>query len=53
MRRGIGIGLAVCRAIAEVHGGHLRITDTQGGGTTVCLTLALSEQPEQPRELTQ
>ena len=51
MRRGIGIGLAVCRAIAEVHGGHLQITDTPGGGTTVSLTLPLSEQPEQPREL--
>jgi K+-sensing histidine kinase KdpD len=53
MRRGIGIGLAVCRAIAEVHGGHLQITDTPGGGTTVSLTLPLSEQPEQPRELTE
>ena len=51
MRRGIGIGLAVCRAIAEVHGGHLQITDTPGCGTTVSLTLPLSEQPEQPREL--
>ncbi len=53
MRRGIGIGLAVCRAIAEVHGGYLQITDTPGGGTTVSLTLPLSEQPEQPRELTE
>ncbi len=52
-RRGIGIGLAVCRAIAEVHGGRLHITDTPGGGTTVNLTLPLSEQPEQPRELTE
>jgi len=52
-RRGIGIGLAVCRAIAEVHGGQLQITDTQGGGTTVRLTLPLSEQPEQPRELSE
>ncbi|NDC09038.1 MAG: DUF4118 domain-containing protein [Oxalobacteraceae bacterium] len=53
MRRGIGIGLAVCRAIAEVHGGRLQITDKPGGGTTVNLTLPLSEQPEQPRELTE
>ncbi|MBM3365790.1 MAG: PAS domain-containing sensor histidine kinase [Betaproteobacteria bacterium] len=52
-RRGIGIGLAVCRAIAEVHGGQLQITDKQGGGTTVRLTLPLSEQPEQPRELSE
>jgi len=52
-RRGIGIGLAVCRAIAQVHGGQLQITDTAGGGTTVQLTLPLSEQPEQPRELSE
>lgn len=51
-RRGIGIGLAVCRAVAEVHGGHLRITDTPGGGTTVTLYMPLAVQPEQPKELT-
>jgi len=38
-RRGIGVGLAVCRAIAQVHDGFIRITDTEGGGTTVTLHL--------------
>lgn len=52
-RRGIGVGLAVCRAIAEVHGGYLQIADTPGGGTTVWLSLPISEQPEQPRELSE
>ncbi len=50
MRRGIGVGLAVCRAIAQVHHGNLTITDTAGGGTTVTLSLPLAEQPEQPVE---
>lgn len=50
-RRGIGIGLAVCRAIAQVHGGSLGITDTAGGGTTVTLSLPIVEQPRHPVEL--
>ncbi len=50
MRRGIGVGLAVCRAIAEVHHGRLMISDTPGGGTTVTVQLPLPEQPEQPVE---
>ncbi len=50
-RRGIGIGLAVCRAIADVHGGTLEITDTPGGGTTVTLCLPIAEQPRHPLEL--
>ena len=50
-RRGIGIGLAVCRAIADVHGGTLEITDTLGGGTTVTLCLPIAEQPRHPLEL--
>ena len=51
-RRGIGIGIAVCRAVAQVHSGHLALTDTPGGGTTVTLHLPLAAQPEQPKELT-
>jgi len=47
-RRGIGVGLAVCRAIAQVHNGFIRITDTEGGGATVTLHLPLSVQPIMP-----
>lgn len=50
-RRGIGIGLAVCRAVAQVHCGYLSISDTPGGGTTVTLHLPISTQPVQPKEL--
>jgi K+-sensing histidine kinase KdpD len=47
-RRGIGVGLAVCRAIAQVHDGFIQITDTEGGGATVTLHLPLSVQPVMP-----
>jgi two-component system sensor histidine kinase KdpD len=47
-RRGIGVGLAVCRAIAQVHDAFIQITDTEGGGATVTLYLPLSVQPGMP-----
>lgn len=52
-RRGIGVGLAVCRAIIQVHEGKLDITDTPGGGTTVTLRLRVHEQPGEPAGLSQ
>ncbi|GHF44120.1 signal transduction histidine kinase [Deinococcus metalli] len=36
---GNGIGLAVCRKIIERHGGHIWITDSDRGGTSVKFTL--------------
>ncbi len=39
---GAGLGLSICRAIAEAHGGRLDLTSTPGTGTVVRLTLPLS-----------
>ncbi len=38
-RKGYGIGLAICRAIALVHGGAIRAENREGGGAAFVVTL--------------
>lgn len=42
---GVGLGLAICRGIAEAHGGQIALRDTSGGGATFVLSLP---QPMSP-----
>jgi two-component system sensor histidine kinase KdpD len=42
---GVGLGLALCRAIVEAHGGVLGAANRSGGGALFTLTLPLREPP--------
>jgi two-component system sensor histidine kinase KdpD len=37
--RSSGVGLAICKAVVEAHGGSIRVDRTPGGGATVAFTL--------------
>ena len=36
---GVGLGLSICKAIVEGHGGEIAIVSSEGDGTTVTVTL--------------
>ncbi|MCK7491419.1 MAG: ATP-binding protein [Comamonadaceae bacterium] len=45
---GIGLGLAICRAIVDAHGGRIWAENRPGGGAVFRFTLPLGEQPPLP-----
>jgi two-component system sensor histidine kinase KdpD len=47
-RRGTGVGLALCRAIARVHGGDLTVRQRRGGGASFELSLPVEPLPPAP-----
>lgn len=46
--RGVGLGLPIARAVAQVHGGRLVAARRPGGGAVFRLTLPLGEAPPPP-----
>ncbi len=42
---GVGLGLAICRAIAVAHGGRIHASSRPGGGTSVRFTLPVEGRP--------
>jgi two-component system, OmpR family, sensor histidine kinase KdpD len=49
-QRGAGLGLALCRAIAQAHGGTLIVRRRSGGGNSFTFALPLVQQPQPVQE---
>lgn len=49
-REGMGVGLSICRAIVEEHGGHLAWAPNPAGGSVFSFTLGMTEEaaPDAP-----
>jgi two-component system sensor histidine kinase KdpD len=49
--RGVGLGLAICRAIVEAHGGKIWAENRPGGGAAFRFTLPAKEAPPEMPEI--
>ena len=47
---GVGLGLAVCKAIIEMHGGQIRASNRPEGGACFSIQLPLGQPPVLPEE---
>ena len=47
---GVGLGLAISRAIVEAHRGRIWAESSPAGGARFCFTLPLGTPPAPPRE---
>jgi len=45
---GVGLGLAICRAIVEAHHGHIRAAKSPDSGACILFTLPLGVPPQMP-----
>jgi len=50
-RGGVGIGLALVRRVARLHGGDVRVEDRAGGGARFILTFAPTDSSPQMRQV--
>jgi two-component system sensor histidine kinase KdpD len=44
-RRGVGLGLAICRAVVEAHGGRISAANLPGGGAEFRIVLPCNDPP--------
>jgi two-component system sensor histidine kinase KdpD len=44
-RRGVGLGLAICRSVVEAHGGQISAANMPGGGAEFRIVLPCTEPP--------
>ncbi|MFQ9678809.1 MAG: sensor histidine kinase [Ruthenibacterium lactatiformans] len=49
-RRGLGLGLSLCRSIVEAHGGQIGVRDNNPHGTVFWFTLPASDTPSARRK---
>ncbi|HZF15471.1 MAG TPA: sensor histidine kinase KdpD [Steroidobacteraceae bacterium] len=42
---GVGLGLALCQAIATLHGGRVWVEDRPGGGSAFCVSIPRGDEP--------
>jgi len=48
---GVGLGLAICKAIVEMHDGHIRAANRPEGGACFYIQLPLGQPPSLPDEI--
>jgi len=42
---GAGLGLAICRAVVQAHGGRISASNREGGGASFVITLPIADGP--------